>query len=103
MPLPECRLHEWACLINIEKTRKEVVPYGLIDPFGSYAGFDLGMSWFRDLTLKGYKFRNFDISKYCRHGWEGLWGDESMQKFALYIKTEDAAAEYLEDNFGDIF
>lgn len=69
MPLPECRLNEFACIINREITMKECFPNGDSRLFGLYDILDLGDAWFRDLVLKGYKFKNYDINKKCVHGY----------------------------------
>lgn len=97
MPLPSCRLNEWSCLVNIEKLRHEVVPHGTTDPFGAMVGIDTATQWFRDLTLKGYTFKNIDISPYCRHGWGKFFGHETSCNSDYYTKAEDEAIEYLED------
>lgn len=38
MPLPGCRLNEWACLIDMGKIKHEVIPYGSTTPMGAYVG-----------------------------------------------------------------
>jgi hypothetical protein len=101
MPLPECRLNEWACLINREKIQHEVVPIGTTDPFGTIIGIDTATSWFRDLILKGYQFKNIDIYQYCRHGWGKYSGHETICNSDYYTKAEDEAAEFLEDILGE--
>jgi hypothetical protein len=104
MPLPECRLNEFACLINLKKIKKEIIPYGVIDPFGTYIGIDLATSWFRDLCLKGYKFRNLNVAKYCKHGWgKFLSGHLTLLSRHYYDKAEKRALIYLEEKFPEIF
>jgi hypothetical protein len=98
MPLPECRLNEFACLINLNKIKHEIIPYGAIDPFGTYIGIDLASSWFKDLHLKGYKFKNFDIYKYCRHGW-GHSGHGTLLNPDYYAEAEEQAFFYLKEKF----
>jgi hypothetical protein len=101
MPLPECRLNEWACLIRLKEIRREGVPQGTIDPFGAYVGTDVGTKWFRELVLKGYKFKDIDIHRYGTHGWGKFPGHETSCNSAYYTKAEDAAIEYLEDVLGE--
>lgn len=69
MPLPECRLNEFACLINNEINIKECLPNESSRLFGCYDILDLGDAWFRDLVLKGYTFKNYDINKTSIHGY----------------------------------
>ena len=101
MPLPSCRLNEWACLVNVEKIRQEVVPLGTTDPFGSMIGLDTATQWFRDLVLKGYKFKHMELSNYCRHGWGKFLGHETSCNSDYYTKAEDEAKEFLEDVLGE--
>jgi hypothetical protein len=102
MPLPLCRLNEHACLINLEKIRQEVVPYGETEPFGAYGKMDLGFYWFRELNLKGFKFKNYDIDKYCRHGWGTFTGHQALLNSYYYASSEDKAIEYFEETFGEV-
>jgi hypothetical protein len=99
MPLPSCRLNEWACLIAVEKVRHEVIPCGTTDPFGAMTGLDTATAWFRDLHLKGYKFKHIDIERYCRHGWGKFMGHETSCNSDYYTRAEDEAAAFLEDTF----
>jgi hypothetical protein len=101
MPLPSCRLNEWACLINLEKTRNEVIPYGTTDPFGAMLGIDTATAWFRGLHLKGFKFKHIDIDPYCRHGWGKFMGHETSCNSDYYTRAEDEAAAFLEDILGE--
>ncbi|MCG2720609.1 MAG: hypothetical protein L6290_01125 [Thermodesulfovibrionales bacterium] len=97
MPLPSCRVNEWACLINLEKVQHEVVPFGIVDPFGAMIGIDTATQWFRDLTVKGFRFKNMDIDKYCRHGWGKHPGHETSCNSEHYTNAEDEAVVFLED------
>lgn len=98
-PLPECRINEWACLINLEKTRKFCVPFGKAWPPGAYKpcgehNLDIGVAWFRDMHAKGMHAKHFDTSKYLRH-WVGTGNNTPMR----YIKTEDNALRILRKHF----
>lgn len=69
MPMPECRLNEFACLINREITLKESMPNGNVPFFGSMGILDTGCSWFKGMCLLGYKFKHYDINKDSSHGY----------------------------------
>lgn len=58
MPLPECRLNEFACLINLERARPLTRPMGRIWPFGSLT-VDIGTDWFRNFVINGHRFLNW--------------------------------------------
>jgi len=104
MPLPECRLNEWCCLLNMEIYKKETIPYGNILPFGGYFKIDLADEWFRQMFLKGYKFKNVDIDEWCTHGFfsEINRGNPSVLNKDIYIRDEKLAEEFFKnelDNF----
>ncbi|MGO8683854.1 MAG: hypothetical protein ACLQUT_04650 [Thermoleophilia bacterium] len=68
VPLPECRLNEFACLLDAVIYRKETVPRGSSLPFGVMDdGTDIGCSWFRSMVHKGFTFANVHIWDYCTH------------------------------------
>lgn len=97
IPLPECRLNEFVCLINMEIYNKEVFPNGDIVPFGGHYIMDIADLWFRQFVLKGYTFKNMDIYKYCKHtpfnetqgGHQALFNKES------FYTQEKKAEEWL--------
>jgi len=96
MPLPECKINECACLLNLKRIKHEIIPYGSIDPFGTYVGIDLNNAWFRELNLKGYKFKNFNIYQYCKHGWgQALSGHLTLFNLYHYAQAEGEAFDYL--------
>jgi len=69
MPLPECRLNEFACIIDRNVAMANCYPKGNTPLFGAYDLLDLGDAWFRSLILKGFKFKNHDINKDAVHGY----------------------------------
>lgn len=74
-PLPECRVNEWGCLVDVRQTRPLVMPHGDILPFGAFewcgsVTLDTAVAWFRELSRKGLKAKNFNLDKYLRH-WVG--------------------------------
>lgn len=115
MPLPECRLNEFACLINREITMKECMPGGATPLFGSYDMLDLGDAWFRSLIDKGYKFVNYDINKDSSHGYfsniEARVYEDAKMFFVsgyptqlqenLYYDAESLAMNYHKENYED--
>lgn len=99
-PLPECRVNEWAALINLRVSRPETVPIGDAFPFGSMT-LDIGTKWFRDMSLKGFEFANRSIAPLARHGWasEGA-GHPSMFDYDKYDFGERSALSLLVSDFG---
>lgn len=90
--VPECRLNEFACIINreIKVDKKE-------DLFGQFSE-DSGVNWFRAMHLKGYKFK--DYRKDFHHAyWANMGGFQVQQKEQVYIDSEQKAKQYYETNF----
>jgi hypothetical protein len=99
-PLPECRLNEWACLIDVEKTKKENYPYNNIPYFGQYSGVDLGCDWFKEMYLKGYKFIDHRTD-YIHGYWANNAGYPTQLNVDNYKKSEDNAKIYYEQHFNN--
>ena len=99
MPLPECRLNEFACLINRETTMEQCIPNGTVPLFATTI-LDTADAWFKSLFLKGYKFKNYDINTDCTHGYylNGP-GQDSQRSSQKYSESESFAKKYYEDNF----
>lgn len=97
-PLPECRLNEWACLLDRETIMKESKPNGSLPLFGQY-GLDLGTRWFKEMYLKGYQF--VDYRKNFKHSyWSEIGnGYQTQLNFDLYKNSELNAKKYYEENF----
>ena len=105
MPLPECRLNEFACLIDREITVKESWPNGDSPLFGSYNGIhgvDMGCEWFRSMVLKGYKFKNYEIYRTSQHGYFSPINSGSMAQTdsGLYWTCEAKAREHYTKHYG---
>jgi hypothetical protein len=100
-PLPECRLNEWAALINMQKARPETIPIGEADPFGGMS-IDIGTKWFQYVSRKGFRIKNFDISKFAIHGWtnEERSGHQSLFNKSRYDRSEKIARDHLSKEFG---
>jgi hypothetical protein len=94
MPLPECRLNEFACLLDVDTYRRETMPAGAAPPFGSNGGgIDTACGWFRAMVTKGYRFANVNIWDYCEHG----AGHPDLSDAARYSAKEAAALELLRE------
>ncbi len=98
-PLPECRVNEWACLVNLDKTRYLVAPRGPVLPFGAYEPggsicLDIDVAWFRDLHRKGLHARNLNLSPYLKH-----WVGNGKMTRAKYTRAEVNARHILEKSF----
>lgn len=71
-PLPECRVNEWGCMVDLEQTRPLVMPQGAILPFGAYEKWgqltlDIAVPWFHDLHGLGLRAKFFPLDKYLKH------------------------------------
>ena len=65
----------------------------------TYAVPDAGVPWFRSLHLKGYKF--VDYRKNFTHSfWSELSsGYQTVQNKNYYVKSEETAKKYYNENF----
>lgn len=100
-PLPECRVNEWACLIDLEKTRRHCAPFGPAFPPGAYRScpahnLDVGVPWFRDMHALGLRAKHFDVSTYVKH-WVGTGNNTPIR----YLASEDRALGLLRKHFPD--
>ena len=55
-PLPECRINEWAAMIDLSLARPLTMPIGEALPFGAFSHsgsdtLDTGVAWFRGVSL----------------------------------------------------
>jgi hypothetical protein len=92
-PLPECRLNEFACLLDVDMYRRDTIPWGSSPPFGYFGRVDIGCAWFRAMVLKGHTFANVPIEDYCIHraGHPDLFDPgayQSKEQDALALLTE---------------
>lgn len=94
MPLPECRLNEFACLLNREISVLECPPNSNTPFFGAYDILDLGDAWFRGLWMKGIKFNNYDINRSSIHGYYSQI-DSEIRTYNINIKED----KYTESKF----
>jgi len=114
MPMPECRLNEFACIIDREATNKECYPNGDTPLFGAMDILDTVCAWFKGMVHKGYKFVNYNINKDSVHGYFSQLASERREfsdtdsffvsgyptqlNEKLYWEAEQAAKEYYELN-----
>lgn len=105
-PVPECRLNEFACLINREDAAREDTPF-----FGAMEILDTGCLWFKHMIHKGYRFKNYDINKDSDHGYfskiesrnyEGeknffVSGYPTQLNEKYYWEAEERAMEYYQN------
>lgn len=112
MPLPECRLNEWACLIDNKLNRELMMPRGEISPFGSYGAnkTDVAVNWFRELSDLNYKFRNISSESLFKHSYFTEGGGHSatfympkrfytiISRWLKYNSTEKQAKKYYKEN-----
>ena len=99
-PLPECRVNEWGCLVDVRMVRPHVRPQGEILPFGAYeacgsVSLDIDVAWFRDLHRLGFTARHLDLDPYLRH-----WVGSYRMTRDLHLRAEIEARTLLEKNFG---
>lgn len=96
--LPECRLNEFAALLDLDVYRREVLPAGDVTPIGAYnGGVDLGSAWYREMVERGHAIGHFDIFAYARHGWlpeRAGGGHAALSDDSLYVAEEAAAEEW---------
>ena len=95
-PLPECRVNEWAMLINLKKARPLTTPFGAAPPYAFYgigggAKLDLGVAWFRAMHHLGHHAVHVSLKDYVKHkaGRPALFDQE------LYLQREAEALKEL--------
>jgi len=103
MPMLECRLNEFACLIDLEQARPATTPYGTCLPFGWNRG-DIGVDWFRGMRLKGFRFRHWDLRDGFSHGhfYAENGGHPANSDRDLYDRGEADARAWMEARFPDV-
>ena len=103
-PMPECRLNEYACLINLDLYRKNTLPKGDNVCFGGNWGFtaDLGTGWFHQMVNQGFRFQHFVLEDYAKHSQFNPVGQgiQAYTRADNYNLSERNALEYLKANFG---
>lgn len=101
-PLPECRLNEYSCLVNLENYRRNTLPAGDSRCFGGvWNGADLGTSWFYDMVNRGHRFQHFVLEDYALHSPFNPIGQGSQDysKADSYRICESRAKEHLKEHY----
>ena len=104
-PLPECRLNEYCCLLNMTLARPATAPLGPALPFGAYLDvgnpetgqgiLDIGVAWFRDMIHMGLMVRHVPLGTHVLHsgGWKALFDTD------LYVEREEKALAILAEKY----
>jgi hypothetical protein len=95
-PLPECRVNEWAAMVDLDRARPLTRPFGSALPFGAYSRsgsetLDIGVAWFRGVSRQGCEAAHMSVENYVRHG----AGHPAMFDRGLYDEGERHAREVL--------
>ncbi len=101
-PLPECRLNEYACMIDTAIYRQNTLPNGSKRCFGGvWNGADLGTTWFYQMVNDGYKFKHLSLEQYANHSPFNSVGQgiQAYSKFDNYKLSEQNALDYLIKNY----
>lgn len=104
-PLPECRVNEWACLIDLAQTRPLTVPLGGALPPGAFSPcgdraregevtLDTGVAWFRSMYAHGLRAAHLPVESCMKH-----WGGTGRNTERAYRLAEDNARMLLERHF----
>lgn len=105
-PLPECRVNEWCCLVNMRIARRLTMPLGSVVPFGAFINvgkqiLDVGCQWFRQMHQRGHTCLNFDIFRYMHHDVPPT-GQPTLIDKGRYDDKERQALEMMRHEFGFI-
>lgn len=100
-PLPECRVSEWACLVDVKQTRAHTAPEGPVMPFGAFEAcgdliYDTAVAWFRDLNRLGLRARHMGLGGYMRH-----WVGHNRMTEQRYAEAEGWARRILEKEYAE--
>jgi hypothetical protein len=96
-PLPECRMNEWAALIDLRIAKPITLPHGKAIPFGALHGLDIGTQWFHDVINGGCSVAHVDLSLYAQHAWasDTGGGHAALADRSVYHRQEQKAADHL--------
>ena len=101
-PLPECRLNEYACLLNVDKARPITQPIGKARPFGFFGNIDTSSEWFKDISQMGYTVANVNYDPFASHSWVNAInnGHRALSDRTIYDAEEQQAYDLLRSEFG---
>ncbi len=96
-PMPECRLNEHAALIQMSIAKPATSPHGHVQPIGIKNQLDLGIRWFHDMSLAGYRMVNESYEPYAKHAWTNGTdcGHASLFDQNQYAREEEIAKQEL--------
>jgi hypothetical protein len=100
-PLPECRLNEWACLLNREMLINEQNYQDRNSIFGMANKVDIGCSWFKSMTIKNYRFAHYN-QRFDHGFWAKNAGHVTLIDENLYRASEKVAKKYFHTHFSTI-
>jgi hypothetical protein len=105
-PLPECRVNEWAMLVDLQAGRPLTIPFGKAVPLGTLYGLDTGTQWFHDVINAGAEVANFEMGRsLVNHAWASptFIGNAALSDHSIYAEEERQAKEYLVQNHPEYF
>lgn len=100
-PLPECRLNEFASLINLKIARPVTYPMGNCLPPGYFGYIDIGTDWFLNVHQKGFQVKHMAFDAFGKHSWaleSSSSGHSSLFDKDKYALEESIAESYVKDN-----
>lgn len=97
--LPECRINEWACLVNMDICAPLTIPIGTVLPFGAFYQcgpicLDTSVAWFKGMHKHNLTAKHMDVSKYMQH-----WIGTGKMTRIKYVKAEKNASYLLKKYF----
>ena len=97
-PLPECRLNEWACLLDRDMMLKEQSFREKDSIFGLANTVDIGCAWFKYMTVKKYRFSHYN-KNYVHGYWASNAGHPTLIDETKYRLSEEEAMKYFYAHF----
>lgn len=96
-PMPECRLNEHAALIQMSVAKPITCPNGTVQPIGIKNRIDIGISWFRGMSLAGFRMVNESYEPFAKHAWTNGTdcGHASLFDLDQYAREEEVAKQEL--------
>lgn len=97
--LPECRINEWACLVNMDLCVPLTIPFGTALPFGAFSKcgpicLDTSVTWFKGMHAHNLRAKHIDVKEYVQH-----WVGSGKMTRIKYIKAEENASFLLKKYF----
>lgn len=102
-PLPECRLNEYASLINTALYKEHCLPRGpLVTYAGNWGGNDWGTVWFYQMVNQGMHFVHQTLEEFATHAPFNEVGNgiSAYGNQSLYVVSEQRALDFLVREYG---